>query len=386
MLSHLESIKGLGFEMFWLDAYWTGPNGFPDSMGNYSLPLERVEPADRFPHGLKAIGEAVERAGLGFVMWFEPERVASGTVIAREHPEWVMSPAGDGSWLFNLGLPEARRYMTRYLNAAIQAYKLSCLRIDYNIDPLSYWQFMDAKDPQRTGMAEMRYIEGVYQMWDDLLAANPGLFIDDCASGGRRIDLETVSRAIPLWRSDNTCDMLDLKPETIVLAALKNQLMSDGLNRYVPFSTCGQMGATPYLFRSGFNAGISFCQDVRSEAYPRHLLHQGIAEGKRIRKYFFGNYYPLVESGIDPAGWTVLQYHRPGEQDGLLMAFRRDRSEQGACQLRLREIDPAARYTVKRYHSYELDETVNLLGSELQDLQVTIGEKPGSVLIEYSRC
>ena len=54
VLSHLESIKGLGFEMFWLDAYWTGPNGFPDSMGNYGFPIERVEPKDRFPHGLQA--------------------------------------------------------------------------------------------------------------------------------------------------------------------------------------------------------------------------------------------------------------------------------------------------------------------------------------------
>jgi alpha-galactosidase len=385
VLSHLDSIKGLGFEMFWLDAYWTGPDGFPNSMGNYRLPLGQVEPADRFPNGLKAIGEAVERAGLGFVMWFEPERVAPDTFIAREHPEWVMSPAGDGSGLFNLGILEARQYMTRYLNEAVQAYKLSCLRIDYNIDPLSYWQFMDARDPQRAGMTEMRYVEGVYQMWDDILAANPGLFIDNCASGGRRIDLETASRAIPLWRSDNTCDMLDLKPETIELAAIKNQLMSDGLNRYVPFSTCGQMGATPYLFRSGFNAGIAFCQDMRAAQYPRDPLRQGIAEGKRIRKYFFGNYYPLVESGCDPKGWTVLQYHRPEEQDGLILAFRRDQSEQVVCRVRLREIDPAAHYTVNRYDGYDLGETVTLTGSVLQDLQLTIAEKPGSVLIEYTR-
>ena len=51
VLSHLDSLKGLGFEMFWLDAYWTGPSGFPNSMGNYGFPIERVEPKDRFPHG-----------------------------------------------------------------------------------------------------------------------------------------------------------------------------------------------------------------------------------------------------------------------------------------------------------------------------------------------
>jgi alpha-galactosidase len=93
-------------------------------------------------------------------------------------------------------------------------------------------------------------------------------------------------------------------------AALQNQVMTAGLSRYVPFSTSGQMGATPYLFRSGFNAGIAFGEDVRSAAYPHDLLRQGIAEGKRIRKYFFGDFYPLTEVMTSPEDWCVPQYHR----------------------------------------------------------------------------
>ena len=377
VLSHLESIKGLGFEMFWLDAYWTGPNGFPNSMGNYGFPIERVEPNDRFPNGLKVIGDTVEAEGLGFVLWFEPERVASDTFIAREHPEWVINS------LFNLGIPEARRFMTDYLNAAIKAYKVSCLRIDYNIDPLGPWQAMDAKDPSRTGMTEMRYVEGLYQMWDDILRANPKLFIDNCASGGRRIDLETMSRSIPLWRSDNTCDMLDHQAKTVALAAIKNQVMSGGLNRYVPFSTVGQMGATPYLFRSGFNAGIAFSEDVRPNNYPRDLLKQGIAEGKRIRKYFFGNFYPLVESGVDARGWCVLQYHRPEQGDGMIMAFRREQAPDRTRVCELREINPAASYRVTRYRAYEPEAPLVMKGVDLQKLEIAIGEQPGSVIVEY---
>jgi alpha-galactosidase len=385
VLSHLESLRGLGFEMFWLDAYWTGPSGFPNSMGNYGLPIERVEPRDRFPHGLKAIADAVEKEGLGFLMWFEPERVAPGTLLAREHPDWVLSPSGDGSGLYNLGIPEARQYMKDYLNAAIKAYKLSCLRIDYNIDPLRFWQFMDAKEPNRAGMTEMRYVEGLYRMWDDILKANPNLLIDDCASGGRRIDLETMSRSLPLWRSDNTCDMVDNKPATILLAAIKNQVMSAGLNRYVPFSTVGQMGATPYLFRSGFNAGIAFAEDVRPKDYPRDLLKQGIAEGKRIRKYFSGNFYPLVEVSARPSDWCVMQYHRPEMNDGMLMAFRRQESPRGTCECRLREIDPAADYRVTLYHTYEPEKPLTMKGAALQKLTLEIGESPGSVIMEYRK-
>ena len=48
------------------------------------------------------------------------------------------------------------------------------------------------KDPERIGITEIRYIEGLYQMWEDIVAANPNVFIDNCASGGRRIDLESI--------------------------------------------------------------------------------------------------------------------------------------------------------------------------------------------------
>lgn len=135
--------------------------------------------------------------------------------------------------------------MTKYLIAVIKEYGIDCLRIGYNISPDVYWRHLDADDPDRVGMAEIRYVEGLYKMWDDLLQTYPHRFIDNCASGGMRIDLETSARSIPLWRTDATIDpvaRLDFNQ-----AALHNQVMTAGLSRYVPFSTSGQMGATPSL-------------------------------------------------------------------------------------------------------------------------------------------
>jgi alpha-galactosidase len=194
-----------------------------------------------------------------------------------------------------------------------------------------------------------------------------------------------MSRSVPLWRSDNTCDMVDKKPATILMAAIKNQLMSAGLNRYVPFSTVGQMGATPYLFRSGFNAGIAFAEDVRPKDYPRDLLKQGIAEGKRIRKYFFGNFYPLLEVSASPRDWCVMQYHRPTEDDGMVMAFRRHQSPYGTCECRLREIEAAASYRVTLCRTYEPEKPATMKGADLQLLRIQIDECPGSVIIEYKK-
>ena len=199
-------------------------------------------------------------------------------------------------------------------------------------------------------LAEIRYIEGFYRMWDDIRKAFPHLYIDNCASGGRRIDLETVSRSIPLWRTDGTIEaLMNLDFDQ---SALQNQVMTAGLSRYVPFSTSGQMGATPYQFRSGFNAGISFAEDTRPASYPKDLLKQGIAEGKRIRKYFFGNFYSLNEVTTSPEDWSVMQYHRPAEQDGMVLAFRRHLSPYDSYTVALNEIVPDAQYEVNFYATY----------------------------------
>jgi len=384
VLAHLDAIRGHGFEMFWLDAYWTR-DGFPAGMGHYGFPLERVEPRDRFPRGLRAIGEAVHKEGLRYLMWFEPERVHPGTLLAREHPEWVISPAGDGSGLFDLGNPEARAYMTRYLIAAVKEYGLDCLRIDFNIDPLAFWDSLNRKDPDRTGIGEIRYIEGLYRMWDDILAAHPHLFIDNCASGGRRIDIETCSRAIPLWRSDNTCDMVDLREETILAAAIKNQVMSAGLNRYLPASLVGQMGTTPYLFRSGFNGGIAFAQDCRPAAFPKGQLREAIFEAKRLRRYWSGEFFPLSETTLDPAAWCVLQYHLPDEDAGAIVAFRRHRSPYASFDGLPCGIDPGAEYIVTESQTYRPGEPVRRKGESLRRLRATIDEMPGSTVIEYRK-
>jgi len=51
-------------------------------------------------------------------------------------------------------------------------------------------------------MTENLYVQGYLAYWDGLLQQHPGMLIDSCASGGRRNDLETLRRAVPLLRSD----------------------------------------------------------------------------------------------------------------------------------------------------------------------------------------
>ena len=379
-LAHLDAGKDLGFECFWYDAYY-GKDDFP-TVGNYVLPVERGFNATRFPNQLKPLAEAVHRTGMKFLLWFEPERICPGTLMVAEHPEWVVLPDGGGWGMFNLAVPEARQYITDYIGGLIDSYGLSWVRIDNAVSYAPLWQKLDTvAGPDRVGMAEIRYVEGLYRWWDDMRAAHPDIAIDNCASGGGRIDLELCSRAIPLWRTDAT--ITPLLNGNLHQAALQNQVITAGLSRYVPFNASGQMGADPYNFRSGFNAGISFCEDTRPEMYPREMLRAAIQEGKRIRKYYFGNLYTLTDVTTSPKDWQVRQYHRPTEGDGMLVAFRRDQSPYTGFRCALREIDTDTDYEVILSPGYTPSPGKTMKGAELCNVVLNIDEVPGSLLLEY---
>jgi alpha-galactosidase len=115
------------------------------------------------------------------------------------------------------------------------------------------------------------------------------------------------------------------------------------------------------------------------------MLRQGISEGKRLRKYFAGHFHTLGEVTTSPEDWCVLQYHRPTEQDGIVLAFRRHKSSYESFGAALREISPDGTYRVSFSHGYDVDKTVTMTGAELEHIRLDIAEVPGSLLIEYRR-
>jgi alpha-galactosidase len=95
-------------------------------------------------------------------------------------------------------------------------------RQDLNIDPLPFWKGHDA--PDRVGITEIRHVTGYLAFWDELQRRHPDLLIDSCASGGRRNDLESLRRAVPLWRSD------------YVYEPIGTQGMTYGLSAWLPYT------------------------------------------------------------------------------------------------------------------------------------------------------
>jgi alpha-galactosidase len=366
-LEVIRAMAPLGVEAYWLDAGWF-EGGWPSGVGSW------VPKAKAFPRGLKPLGDPAHEKGMKFVVWFEPERVNPNSRIAKEHKQWVLR-AGGGDGLFNLGDPAARKWLTDHLARCIADWGIDVYRNDFNIDPLGFWQAADG--PDRQGICEIRYVEGLYAMWDELRRRHPRLVIDTCASGGRRIDLEMITRSLPLWRSDTQCCGREMPTQ--------DQSQIAGLSLYVPLHSGGCWSFEPYAFRSVAMTGANICPDTRAEGFPVEQAKAAIAEAKALRPLYLGDYYPLLRIDADERHWCGWQFDRPELGEGFAVLFRRPRSPYAAADVALRGLDAAATYEVSFAQTYEVKDRRRMTGAELARLRVAIGSAPGSVLVRYRK-
>lgn len=99
---------------------------------------------------------------------------------------------------------------------------------------------------------------------------------------------------------------------------------------------------------------------------------------RRIRPYFEADYYPLFEHGADEMTWYGYQLHRPDEQRGMAVVFRRSQSPHSATPIALQGIDLIATYRVTDKNS---GKTEALKGEALRALVVTITQAPSSRIL-----
>jgi alpha-galactosidase len=360
-----EAAAKIGCDVHWLDASWF-PGAFPHGVGNWF-----VKPQE-FPNGLKPVSDACHKLGLGFMLWFEPERVGANTQIATEHPEWVFG--GNNGGLFRLDLPEARRWMTDLLLKRIKEYGLDVYREDFNMDPLADWRANDA--PDRQGMTEIRSIEGLYEMWDEILAKNPGIRIDNCSSGGRRIDLETISRSMALWRSDTGCG-----PGNEGLA----QSQSAYLFQYLPIhSTCSWIPKA-YDVRSAATTGIALQFDYLNKDFPWKQAQAAAKEVRENSKYWYGDFYALTPFGTGAGEFVAFQLHRPDLDAGIVIAFRREKAVPMGLILPPRAIKASSRYEVEFIDEDRKSTKSIMTGKELLEngLELRIPKQRASLVVRY---
>ena len=360
---------GLTPESIWLDAGWYegagGPNGvWWNSVGSW------VADKERFPRGLKPLSDAAHSIGARFMVWFEPERVYDGTRLAKEHPEWLLK-IGAGNNLLDLGNKEALDWLCKYIGDFIEDNGIDTYRQDFNMPIDGYWTKFD--EPGRIGMKEIRHIEGLYAYWDYLIERFPNIMIDNCASGGRRIDLETTSRSIPLWRTDYNYGEVN-----------GYQCHTYALNFFLPLHGTGTYGTGNYSLRSSMSSATGLNWESTTQRVTVAEMQSALQQIKDLRPYYLEDYYPLtgLQDHTPDTVWLAYQLNRPSDNTGIVMAFRRKDNQQSEIEVKLRGLQAEATYQVTNVDS---GEAVKATGKELmQSLKLKLEKPYGSLLLKYS--
>jgi alpha-galactosidase len=366
-LAVIRNMPQLGIEAYWLDAGWF-VGGWPGGRGSWV-------PNQNFPDGLRPLSDAAHKRGMKFLLWFDPEGVAPGSIIAKEHPQWVLHRPNEGPWggIFRFGDSEALKWMTNLLSDRIRDWGVDIYRNDRNTNPLPFWERADP--PDRQGITEIRQIEGFYALWDGLLKRFPNLEIDNANWRVTGPDIEVMKRSIgSLTRSELTNGGI---PDSIA-----DQAQTAELSLWVPFDANILNAMEPYDFRSTATTGVAIGLDLQSPHVSADELRKAIAEVKELRPFWLGNYYPLTHINRDPSAWCGWQFYRPDLKAGFATFFRRPKSTVSVIPAGLHGLNSRARYEVTLDQNYKHSPQKLLSGTDLSRLPVSI--TPGhSVVIRY---
>ncbi len=387
--AHIDTIKkatesGWPWEMFWVDAGWHGNIASVDTydtawafeVGNWYI-NESI-----YPEGLTPVTDYVHDLGGKYLLWFEPERIIKGTDIYENHPEYML-PASSAAMfrLYNLADDKATDYLIGLVSDIINENGIDWYRQDFNCDPINSWNYADGKEGEhRVGITEIKYITNLYRYLDTLLEKCPGLMIDNCASGGRRLDIEMMKRSAPLWRSDYYV----LGPNAQNTAEGTRNIAWN-LNYWIPYSCGGSSNEgldDSYEFRCHMGAGLTLGLPTQN----RDWWDSKIEEYFTCRELMSGNYY-ILGQGLGEeydSKNACYEYYVPEEGKGFLMAFRPEKSLDVQQTFVLRGLEEDATYLIEVTDNGEIMEVD---GKTLltNGLSLTFNEPRMSLLIYITK-
>lgn len=188
--------------MFVLDDGWFGArNSDTAGLGDW------VENRKKLPGGIRSIAKAVNRMGMKFGLWFEPECVNPDSNLYRAHPDWAVSiegralTLGRNQLILDLTRREVRDYIIDSVDKVLRSANIEYVKWDYN----RHLSDMYSASLKQQGEFFHRYILGLYEILDEIFfKRHPNILFESCSSGGNRFDLGMLCYSPQIWTSDNT--------------------------------------------------------------------------------------------------------------------------------------------------------------------------------------
>lgn len=246
LLSIAKEASKLGIEMLVMDDGWFG-NRFDDNraLGDWFVN------EDKLKGGLKYLVDEVNKLGMKFGMWFEPEMVCSDSDLYRAHPDWAFKIPGrePGKSRNQLVLDITRREVLEHTYESVagilRSANVEYVKWDMNralTDVASAGLTAD-----RQGEIYHRYMLAVYELQERLIAEFPHILLENCSSGGGRYDPGMLHYSPQVWCSDNAdaISRLNIQEGTALIYPLSTMgahvtdCPNHAVGRTTPFDTRG---------------------------------------------------------------------------------------------------------------------------------------------------
>jgi alpha-galactosidase len=335
----------LGIELFVLDDGWFGNrDSDKSSLGDYSVNRRK------FRRGLAHFARKINRKGMRFGLWFEPEMVNPDSDLYRAHPEYaVKTPGrrpvlGRNQLVLDLCNPEARDYIVDSVARILDEVNISYVKWDMNR------HITDAFSPVLGNQGEFyhRYIIGLYDILKRVFGPRPHILLESCSSGGNRFDLGMLCFSQQVWASDDTDPGERLK-------------IQEGLSCLYPLSTIGaHVSGAPHQqtlrdtpLSTRFNVACFGCLgyelDLRYLSFvERREIKNQIAFYKKHRRTFqYGRFYRLPAMKANKVHWQCVAGDGSESIAGFFQTITS--ASEGYDYLPLTGLDPDARYVVETH-------------------------------------
>ena len=264
----------------------------------------------------------------------ELECASKDSQVVKEHPDWVLRyngtpiPGTRNRVYLDFSRPEVRAWAKAVIDRLVQQDKVDWIKMDYNVNIGE--EFDPAAFSQRTGTVLRDHLKAYFAMLDGVRRAYPKLIIEDCSSGGTRIDLQIMSRMDTAYISDNLRPKSKVQLEygcTLEFAPeiCNHWVVDNGSDESITPSDSPEWLKTlfrlPMLGELGMSARVAHWTPAQME-----IAKQSIDDYKRIRPIIAsGDVYHLTpppQAGESPTGWMAIQYVSRDAAHSAMFVFR----------------------------------------------------------------
>lgn len=296
LLDIAREAKKCGIEMLVMDDGWFGKRNSDNcSLGDWKVNEEKIT------GGLKHLVDEVNKIGLQFGIWFEPEMISPDSDLYRAHPDWAIQIAGReatqsrNQYVLDLSRPEVRDYAYECVASILRSANIAYVKWDMNRQLSDLGSSYLPKERQQELFH--RYVLGVYELQERLVTEFPDLLLENCSGGGARFDPGMLYYSPQIWCSDNTdaVERLMIQEGSAliyplsVIGAHVSDCPNHSVGRVTPFETRGHVALAGTF---GYELDITKIPEEDRALIPeqtvtynkyRHLIQQG--EYYRIASY-----------------------------------------------------------------------------------------------------